>query len=277
MALNNPIKLIWFNSVSFLSMIVVVINLGFWMFPIFFLAALKKILNRNNKAREVIISCIEFIYIAAVKLNSFWIKKILRINLSVEGNMPTHSAPIVVANHQTWFDIPILQGLICDSGTIAKFLIKRELAWLPIVGWLCFALGFPRLYRGKGARSRDQDLASIQSVSAELREEPGALLIFAEGTRYTETKYKKQKSPYEGLLKPKTGGLEIALKTVLPETPVVDVTIKYLDEDTNFWRWLSGSKNDIAITIKQFRADEITNTKLWLDERWKHKEHLLNL
>ena len=75
MALNNPIKLIWFNSVSLLSLIVVVLNLGFWMFPIFFLAALKKILGKNNKAREVVISCIEFIYIAAAKLNSFWIKK----------------------------------------------------------------------------------------------------------------------------------------------------------------------------------------------------------
>ena len=277
MAINNAIKLIWFNSVSFLSVIVVVINLGFWMFPIFFLATLKKILSKNNKAREGIISCIEFIYIAAAKLNSFWVKKILRINFSIEGSMPAHSAPIVVANHQTWFDIPILQGLICDSGTIAKFLIKRELAWLPIVGWLCFALGFPRLHRGKGAKSRDEDLASIQSVSSELSEEPGALLIFAEGTRYTEIKSKKQKSPYEGLLKPKTGGLEIALETVLPDTPVVDVTIKYHDEDTNFWRWLSGSKNDIAITIKQFRADEIKNTKLWLDKRWKHKEHLLSL
>ena len=108
MALNNPIKLIWFNSVSFLSVIVVVINLGFWMSPIFFLAALKKILNRDNKAREVIISCIEFIYIAAAKLNSFWIKKILRINLSVEGDMPAHTAPIVVANHQLHF--PALQN-----------------------------------------------------------------------------------------------------------------------------------------------------------------------
>ena len=276
MIFKNPFKFVWLNSVSLMSVIIVALNLGFWMAPIFLLAAAKKIFNNNNKVKEVTISCTHFIYIAAAKLNNLWIKKILKININIEGSMPSHLAPIVVANHQTWFDIPILQGLICDSGTIAKFLIKRELVWLPIVGWLCFALGFPRLYRGKGIRSRDQDLASIQSVSSELNEEPGALLIFAEGTRFTKQKYKTQKSPYKGLLKPKNGGFEIALKTVLPETPVVDITIRYLDEDTNFWKWLSGSKKDISVTIYQFRANEIANSKLWLDERWKHKEHLLN-
>ena len=277
MTSNNPFKFVWLNSVSLMSLFIIALNLGFWMAPTFLLATAKKILNKNNKARESIISCIQLIYIAAAKINNFWIRKILKINIRIEGSMPAHLAPIVVANHQTWFDIPILQGLICDSGTIAKFLIKRELVWLPIVGWLCFALGFPRLYRGKGIRSRDQDLASIQSVSSELKEEPGALLIFAEGTRFTDKKHRRQKSPYKGLLKPKNGGFEVALKTVLPETPVVDITIKYLDEDTNFWKWLSGSKKDILVTIYQFRADEIANTKSWLDERWRQKEYLLSL
>ena len=64
---------------------------------------------------------------------------------------------------------------------------------------------------------------------------------------------------------------------MLPETPVVDITINYRDEDTNIWKWLSGAKTDILVTINQFRADEIANTKLWLNERWKQKEYLLGL
>ena len=112
MTFNNPFKFIWLNSVSLLSVIIVALNLGFWMAPIFLLATAKKILNKNNKARELIISCIQLIYIAAAKLNNFWIKEILKINIRIEGSMPAHLAPIVVANHQTWFDIHILQGLI---------------------------------------------------------------------------------------------------------------------------------------------------------------------
>ena len=84
MTFNNPFKFVWLNSVSLMSLFIIALNLGFWMAPTFLLATAKKILNKNNKARESIISCIQLIYIAAAKINNFWIRRILKINIRLK-------------------------------------------------------------------------------------------------------------------------------------------------------------------------------------------------
>ena len=274
--ISRLLKWIWKNFISSISAFVVIANLGFWMFPIFFLAAARKIAGDRKRAKNAVIRCINFVYILAVDINSLWMARVIGVKLVIKGEMPEHLSPIIVSNHQTWFDIPILQGLIRNQGTITKFLVKRELAWLPIVGWICYALGFPRLFRGKGTDSRKKDLAAIRSVSSELTQEPGALLIFAEGTRFTEKKLREQNNPYQCLLSPKPGGLATALENVPSQTPVVDITISYPSKDTNFWGCLSGVNKEIDLYVKCFKAEEISDPRLWLEKQWNEKDFLLS-
>lgn len=249
----------------------VISNLCFWMIFVFVLALFKLLLSWIPACRTVINHGIEGIYRIAAGIDSLWMVKVVGIQFQIEGELPDHPAPIVVVNHQSWFDIPILQHVVTGQGPILKFLIKRNLVWVPIVGWICWALGFPRLNRGTGDGAREKDYAAIESASTTLNEERGAMLIFSEGTRFTRQKHRKQQSPFRHLLLPRPGGLKIALGAVPPDTPIVDVSLAY-HGTTNFWRCLGGATRTIDVRFRTFRADEVLDSRDWLMQQWREKD-----
>lgn len=261
---------------STLSSLVVILNLGFWMFPLIGLAVIRVIIGGFDPFYNACTRLIEFCYRAAAAINSAWMVYVVRVNFNVDGQLPSHPAPVVVVNHQTWFDIPILQHVVTGQGPICKFLIKRQLVWVPIVGWICYALNFPRLNRGGSGVAQKQDFQAIEAASSSLHKESGALLIFAEGTRHTEEKHRRQNSPYKKLLIPRPGGLKIALATVPSGTPVVDITIDYKGGETNFWKCLHGANRKIDIYIKAHDASDIADARSWLHDRWEEKDKRLH-
>lgn len=272
--LKKPVPQLPKHIVSIISSLWVVANLSFWLVPLLFFSLIK-ILIPIKFIAAFSNHALEFIYRRAVRVDSFWMMKVIGIQLHFEGEMPNHPAPIVVSNHQSWFDIPLVQHAVTYHGPILKFLIKRQLVWVPIVGWICYALNFPRLNRGQGDNARQKDYAAIKAASHTLSEERGALLIFAEGTRFTAGKHDKQNSPYRHLLLPRPGGLKIALETAPPDTPVVDLTLVYQSRDTHFWRGLHGAAPNISVVIRHYSASEITDAREWLDARWAEKDEII--
>jgi len=261
---------------SLTSSLVVILNLGFWMFPLISIAVIRALLGRFEPVYETCTKLIELCYRAAAFINSAWMIYVVRVNFHVDGTLPDHPAPVIVVNHQTWFDIPILHHVVTGQGPILKFLIKRELVWVPIVGWICYALNFPRLNRSGGGTAQRADFEAIEAASSSLNKERGALLIFAEGTRLTEAKHRNQKSPYKKLLIPRPGGLKIALATAPPDTPVVDITINYNGGETNFWKCLHGANRNIVIHIEEHKASDIDDARSWLHDRWEQKDKRLH-
>ena len=260
---------------SLLTALVVVANLGFWTPFIFILALLKLLSGGIPSILAFVNRLIERTYRVAVSINSLWMIRVVGVKFKVTGELPDHPAPIILVNHQTWFDIPTMQHAVTQKGPILRFLVKRQLIWVPLVGWICYALNFPRLNRGLGEDARAKDYAAIQAASDTLTKERGALLIFAEGTRFTPEKHRNQNSPYQHLLMPRPGGLKIALSAVPAATPVVDVTIDYGGGDTNFWRCLHGANRDIRVVIRNYLAGDISDAREWLDARWREKDGLL--
>ncbi len=255
---------------SVVTSCVVIGNLAFWIVPLT-LFAIAKALSPTAALRHGCHQVLVWIYRAAAAIDSWWMVRVVGIRIEVEGELPDHPSPVLICNHQTWFDIPVLQHVVTGQGPIIKFLIKRELVWVPIVGWICYALNFPRLRRGQGADARQQDYSAVQAFSNSLSVEDGALLIFAEGTRFTEEKQQRLESPYRHLLPPKPGGLKIALETAPPGTPVVDITIIY-HGDTNFWRCLAGASSRITVKMNTTHVEEISDTRAWLEETWRAKD-----
>ena len=260
---------------SLTSSLVVILNLGFWMFPLIGIAVIRALIGGFEPLHNACSTLIELCYKTAAAINSAWMIHVVGVTFNVNGTLPDHPTQVIVVNHQTWFDIPILQHVVTGQGPILKFLIKRQLVWVPIVGWICYALNFPRLNRGGGESAKRQDFKAIKSASSEMLKERGALLIFAEGTRITEAKHRNQNSPYKNLLNPRPGGLKIALETMPPDAPAVDITINYNGGETNFWKCLHGANRNISIHIEQHNASEIIDARQWLHDRWKQKDERL--
>jgi 1-acyl-sn-glycerol-3-phosphate acyltransferase len=262
------------QGTSLISALWVAINLSIWLIPLLSFS-LVKIVIRLPSVGAVCDGALEFIYRSAVLVDSFWMTRVIGIRINIVGQLPDHPAPIVISNHQTWFDIPVIQHTITKRGPILKFLVKRQLVWVPIIGWICYALNFPRLNRGGDQDARQADFAAIKTASNTLSQERGALLIFAEGTRFSPVKQKAQEVAYEHLLNPRPGGLKIAIESAPADTPVVDLTVVYRNHETNFWRCLHGACPTIDVVIRTYSVSEISDTRAWLEARWQEKDQLL--
>jgi 1-acyl-sn-glycerol-3-phosphate acyltransferase len=92
----------------------------------------------------------------------------------VRGTPPTDEV-LVAAKHQSFFDIILLFGAMPR----AKFIMKKELKWAPILGWYALRIGCVPVDRGK----RGQAIAAMIEGVKSGQQDPGQLLIYPEGTR----------------------------------------------------------------------------------------------
>lgn len=103
--------------------------------------------------------------------------RVFLIPVSIEGEekVDANEACIFVANHQSLFDILSMLGFINHK---FKWMMKKELARIPLVGYACKCCGFIYINRtGKNSIAE-----SMSKADATLRQHK-SLAIFAEGTR----------------------------------------------------------------------------------------------
>ncbi|MCE2425318.1 MAG: 1-acyl-sn-glycerol-3-phosphate acyltransferase [Pseudomonadales bacterium] len=189
---------------------------------------------------------------------------------------------IVVANHRSWADIFLLQSVIARRGPIVKFLCKRELAYLPVLGLIFVAFDFPILRRrSRGLESdadrRADDRRRVRAACAVLSRSPAAMLSFVEGTRFTEQRRQRVRSPYRRLMPTRPGGFSTLLQALGSLGPaIVDVTIIY-PRDVSFWEFLGGAGGEIRILAERFPIHTVAQRggPAWLDARWRRKDDAL--
>ncbi len=126
------------------------------------------------------------------------------VRVAVEGldRIDPAQSYVVVANHQSQFDIPVIYGWI---GLDLRWVAKAELSRIPFVAAGCRAIGHIFINR------TDPDQARTAINRAVGRLEPGTgLMFFAEGTR----------SLTGELLPFKKGAFRVAVDQQLPVLPV---------------------------------------------------------
>lgn len=129
------------------------------------------------------------------------------VRVDVEGleAIDPKQSYVVVANHQSQFDIPVIYGWI---GLDLRWVAKAELSRIPFVAAGCRAIGHIFINRS------DPDQARIAINRAVARLKPGTgLMFFAEGTR----------SRTGELLRFKKGAFRVAIDRQLPVLPVTVV------------------------------------------------------
>jgi 1-acyl-sn-glycerol-3-phosphate acyltransferase len=157
---------------------------------------------------------------------------------------------LVSPNHQTWTDILVLQKVFRGRIPFLKFFLKAELIWVPVIGLAWWALDFPFMKRGKqGGRS---DLETTRRACEKFKLIPTSVINFVEGTRFTKAKHAAQHSPYRHLLKPKAGGMGVALATMGEDfTSLLDVTIAYPRGTPTFWDLLCGRMAEVVVRVRE--------------------------
>ncbi|KAA6406306.1 1-acyl-sn-glycerol-3-phosphate acyltransferase [Candidatus Tokpelaia sp.] len=107
----------------------------------------------------------------------FWLQKYLvGLNYRVEGSENLPQGPyIVAAKHQSTWETLVLPLYIPDP----SFILKRELLWIPFLGWFLAKMGMVPINRGAPLQALKILIAKGKEKAAQNRQ----IIIFPEGTR----------------------------------------------------------------------------------------------
>ncbi len=141
-----------------------------------------------------------------VKRWSYFFLRIPPVTFTVEGshNVDPTQRYVVVANHLSMFDIPMLFYTLPLHG---RFLSKKEVFRVPLVGRAMRTIGIIEIDRSSGQSSRQAINEGVRIAA----ERGYSLIVFPEGTRSRDG----------NLLPFKKGAFRIAIDNGLPILPVV--------------------------------------------------------
>ncbi len=165
---------------------------------------------------------------------------------------------LVVSNHQSWVDIPVLQGMFLRRLPFLRFFLKQQLIRVPVLGLAWRALDFPFMKRHsrealeKNPALRFEDLEATRRACEKFRHAPAAILNFVEGTRFTPAKHARGGAEFRHLLPPKAGGLAFAASAMGAQLKgLVDVTIVYPHGTPTFWDAISRGLPEVVVRVSE--------------------------
>lgn len=183
---------------------------------------------------------------------------------------------LVTCNHQSWADIMILCRVFNQKIPMLKFFLKKQLIWVPFIGWASWIFGFPfmqrytkaQLEKNPALRARDREAA--RRACEGFKKELGSIINFSEGTRFRAHKHITQKSPYHYLLKPKAGGLALALRYMdgLIDT-LLNTTIIYPKGKSSLWQVCCGKFDKIIIHVEKIKLPDDLHGDYENDENYR--------
>lgn len=280
-----------------LSFALFAINLVGWA-SIFFVTAFLRVLVPMRGWRRFWLGIMEGLAECFISGNDviFWLTQ--RIEWDVQGVNDLHRQQwyLVTSNHQSWVDIPVIVRTLNRRIPFPRFFLKQELVWVPVVGQVVWAFDMPlmkrysRQYLEKHPEMRGRDMETTRKACERYRERPVTILNFVEGTRFTHTKHRTQRSPYRYLLLPKAGGIGFVLGAMESTLgAVIDVTIVYPQGRPSFWQLLSGRVRKIIVRVRTLevprglvRGDYIDDpasrarVQEWLADLWVSKDALIH-
>jgi 1-acyl-sn-glycerol-3-phosphate acyltransferase len=202
---------------------------------------------------------------------------------------------LVLSNHQSWVDIPVLQKTFNRRIPFLRFFLKKQLIWVPVLGLAWWALDFPFMQRHSKAtlelhpELRGQDKEATRKACERFRQSPVSVMNFVEGTRFRPHKHEQQQSPFAHLLRPRAGGVAFVLETMGEILQaIVDVTIVYPDGRPTMIDLLAGRVRQIRVHVRQlpippdfFRGDYENDAEFrarfqaWISALWAEKDELI--
>ena len=284
------------SIIGFISLILYTLNTIFWLLPILVFSLLKALLplTRSQKILSYLLDLMASNWVA---INTLTQKLFTQFDIEVTGLEALNRKDwyLVLANHQSWVDILVLQRVLHGQIPFLKFFLKKELIYVPIIGLAWWALDFPFMKRysqsflRKNPHLKGKDLDTTRKACAKFKHKPVSVMSFIEGTRYTQEKHDKQKSPFNNLLKPKAGGIAFVLDAMGENlNKIVDVTIYYPEGIPTFGDFLCGRVKRVQVEVytaeitNELKGDYFNdrNYKIyfqkWLTQFWHDKDVRLN-
>lgn len=204
---------------------------------------------------------------------------------------------MIISNHQSWVDIPALIQTFNRKIPYFKFFLKKELIWVPLLGFVWWVLDYPFMQRYSKSfiqahpECKGKDLELTRTACEKFKTIPVTIVNYLEGTRFSSKKHAAQKSPYQQLLKPRAGGLAFSLAAIGEQlNTILDVTVIYPDvnEVPSFWDLMSGKVDRVVVDVRSLAIEpwmyegDYENDphfreafQQWISAIWLEKDHTI--
>ena len=269
------------------------LNSVFHITPLLVIALAKAVL-RFGPVQAVCDRWLMAIAASWIDVNSWMMNHLTSLRIHVEGlpePMPDGHF-MVLCNHQSWVDIPVLQHLFNRRLPFLRFFLKSQLIWVPLLGLAWWALDFPfmkRYSRAQLARRPElagRDTEATRKACQKFRKIPVSIVNFVEGTRFTHEKHATQESPYRNLLKPRAGGTAFVMNAMGDTLDtLVDITIVYPHGRGELADLFADRIPEVRVHVRlmpipeRFRGGDYANDETyrtefqqWVNELWRHKD-----
>jgi 1-acyl-sn-glycerol-3-phosphate acyltransferase len=288
---NSPFKFFFYNLTGVFSVLFILTNtlIGY---PFLLTASVIKLFP-VKPLQKLCTGILIMIATRWIHNNTFLCRRILGIKVNVTGDtdLPMKEWYLVISNHQSWSDIVVLQIVFNGKIPLLKFFLKKELIWVPLLGIAWWALDFPFMKRytaefiAKYPHLKGKDIEITKKACEKFSTTPVSVMNFVEGTRFTWKKHKRQNSPFKNLLKPKAGGTGFVFTAMGQQLhSILNVTIKYPQDDLDFWNFVCGRINRVNILIEKIPVtpdligDYVSDPgyqkyfQNWLNDLWVKKD-----
>ncbi|MDX1497082.1 MAG: acetyltransferase [Salinisphaeraceae bacterium] len=221
------------------------------------------------------------------------------IEIDVQGfeNINKRGCYFIFANHSAWTDIVILFHLYHGRMPFPRWFMKRELIWVPMIGYVCWAVDMPFMYRvtpeklRKNPKLKGKDLEVTRRSCEKFRTRPVVITNYLEGTRFTWEKHAKQESPYRNLLTPRYGGAAFTMSAMGELLDgVIDMTVVFPPgHEPSCLNYALGKVPKVVVRARMLSVPEdIIKSNLrddrqarerfkqWINEIWEYKDRQID-
>ncbi|MEN1940734.1 acyltransferase [Luteimonas sp. MJ174] len=276
-----------------LVLTLIVLNTLLHALPLLLVALLKAVLPLAGFRRGCnrVLAMLAESWIGA---NSAMVDRLSGTRVTVQGDAALYADGhyLVLANHQSWVDIVVLQKVLNRRIPLLRFFLKRQLFWVPVLGLAWWALDFPFMGRytrreiAKNPELGRRDMDATRRACEKFRAMPVAVMNFVEGTRFTPEKHDAQSSPYRHLLKPKSGGVAFVIDAMGDALhAVLDVTIAYPSGRPTMVDLMAGRIPEVRVLLRQrpiptevmgarYQDDRVVRARFqqWMNGLWQDKD-----
>jgi len=272
------------------------VNTLFWFVPILVLAIVK-LLVPLAPVRAAITRLLMAVGENWISVNLFLLRHAASIDWRVEGveSLRKDEWYLIIANHQTWVDILVLQAAFNRRIPFLKFFIKQQLIWFPVLGFAWWAMDMPFMkrysaaYLARNPHMKGRDFETTRMACEKFRDTPTTVINFIEGTRFSAEKRDRHNAPYRHLLRPRAGGFAVAMTSMGDMFgAILDVTLIYKDGPATFWDLCCGRHVEVLVDVRQrsieswmtegdYENDRQWRRRVqeWLGEVWQEKDKLI--
>lgn len=276
-----------------LVLLVVAVMTSVLVIPLLLVAVLKRVVPGRRARRD-------FTRLAT-RIARFWIALVTRTfdaayttRYTVSGKMDfdRRKSYLLIANHQSWVDVPVLLQVFRNRVPFYRFFLKKELLWFPLVGVACWALEYPfitfysREELENDPEKRKKRLETARRACERARGIPVTITTFPEGAVFTPARQKRRSDGFRNVLRPRAGGLAMAVNAIGDQVEaVIDVTIRYPHSVPGMWDFLGNRIPEAEVHVRKIPLPETMiggdyesdpeyrkRFRQWLNDIWSEKD-----